>query len=406
MDTTSVNATLTVTNVVLSKQFATSPVNANSSVALTFTFTNRPGNPAQSGLAFTDTFPVGVQLFNGTSTFSAGCAGTVTDLAGGALGANDTGIKLAAGTMTAGTATCTLTVNVMGIAGGTYINNSSNISAASAGLGTGGVNATLLVNGATLLVTKTTSTPTADIIGAASGLATYTVTVQNTGFATAAGVQLTDTLPSAFTYASTTAITLNGAATRTAIVDPAVGSATPVWGTFSIPAGDSVAITFNATIPNAQANGTYSNSASVTSSTTGTVFQNFNGAASTAEDVTVQRLADLTITKAQVTANPVLQGQTGVQYSLTVSNIGGAAKLAGNTVTVTEIPPTGLTITAISGTNWACTLATLTCTRSDALAPSASYESISVTATVADNAPITLVNSGTVALAGQTEAHQ
>ena len=405
MDTTGVNATLTVTNVVLSKQFATSPVNANSSVALTFTFTNRPGNPAQSGLAFTDTFPVGVQLFNGTSTFSAGCAGTVTDLAGGALGANDTGIKLAAGTMTAGTATCTLTVNVMGIAGGTYINNSSNISAASAGLGTGGVNATLLVNGATLLVTKTTSTPTADIIGAASGLATYTVTVQNTGFATAAGVQLTDTLPSAFTLASTTAITLNGAATRTAIVDPAAGSATPVWGTFSIPAGDSIAITFNATIPNAQANGTYNNSASVISSTSGTVYQNFNGAASTAEDVTVQRLADLTIVKAQVTANPVLQGQTGVQYSLTVSNIGGAAKLVGNTVTVTEIPPTGLTITAISGTNWACTLATLICTRTGALAAGASYELITVTATVAANAPITLVNSSTVALAGQTESN-
>jgi uncharacterized repeat protein (TIGR01451 family) len=405
MDTTGVNATLTAANVVLTKLFASSPVNANAVVVLTFRFTNSAGNPAQTGLAFTDTFPLGVQLFNSTGTFSAGCSGTVTDLGGGTLTANDTGIIVTAGAMAAGTATCTLTVNAKGTAGGTYINNSTNISAASANLGTSGVNATLLVNGATLLVTKTTSTPTVDIIGAASGLATYTVTVQNTGFATAAGVQLTDTLPSAFTYLSTGAITLNGAATRTSVADPVAASATPVWGAFSIPAGDSIAITFSATIPNAQANGTYSNSASVTSTTAGTVFQNFNGASSTAEDVTVQRLADLTITKAQVTANPVLQGQTGVQYSLTVSNIGGAAKLAGNTVTVTEIPPTGLTITALSGTNWTCTLATLTCTRTDALAATASYELINVTATVAANAPITLVNSSTVTLAGQTESN-
>ena len=405
MDITGVNATLTVSNVVLRKQFAASPVDANATVALVFTFTNSAENPPQSGLAFTDTFPVGVQLFDASGAFSAGCSGTVTDSAGGALGANDTGIRLAAGAMTAGTATCTLTVNVMGTAGGTYLNNSSNISGASAGLATGSINATLLVNGATLRVTKSTSTPSVSIIGAASGIATYTVNVQNTGFATASGVQLTDTLASAFTYLLTGAITLNGGPTRTAIVDPAAASATPVWGTFSIPAGDSIAVTFNATIPNAQANGTYSNSASVTSTTAGTVFQNFAGAASTAEDVTVQRLADLTIAKAQATANPVLQGQTGVQYSLAVSNVGGAAKLAGNTVTVTEIPPTGLTITALSGTNWTCTLATLTCTRTDALAPATSYELINVTATVAANAPITLVNSGTVTLAGQTEAN-
>lgn len=407
VDTSGVNATLTVANVALTKLFssASTPPNANTSVALIFTFTNGAGNPAQSGLAFTDTFPTGVVLFNGTSTFSAGCAGTVTDLGGGTLGANDPGIKLTNGTMTAGTASCTLTVNVMGTGGGTYLNTSANISGASAGLGTAGVNATLQVNGATLLVTKTTSTPTVDIIGAASGLATYTVTVQNIGFATAAGVQLTDTLPTAFTYASTAAITLNGGATRTATVDPTVGSTTPVWGTFSIPAGDSIAITLNATIPNAQANGTYNNSASVTSTTGGTSIQNFNGATSSAEDVTVQRLADLTIVKAQVTANPVLQGQSGVQYTLAVSNIGGAAKASGNTVTVTEIPPTGLTITALTGTNWACTLATLTCTRTDALAAGAIYDLITVTATVATTAPSTFVNSSTVALVGQSESN-
>ena len=406
MDITGVSATLVVANVVLTKQFANSPVNASTPVALVFTFTNSAGNPAQAGLAFTDTFPVGVVLSNNTATFSAGCSGTVTNLGGGALAVNDTGIKLSVGAMAVGRASCTLTVNVQAAAGGTYLNNTANISGASAGLGTSGVNATLQINGATLLVTKTTSTPVVNIIGAASGLATYTVTVQNTGFATAVGVQVTDTLPSAFTYASTPTISLGGAATRTAVVNPTAGSATPAWGTFSIPAGDSVAITFNATIPNAQASGTYNNSASVTSTTAGTVSQNYIGANSTAEDVTIQRAPDLTITKVQVTPNPVLAGQTGVQYTLAVSNIGGGAKTAGNTVTVTEIAPVGLTITALAGTNWTCTFATLICTRTDALAAGANYpELITVTATVAVGAPSSFVNSSTVALTGQTESN-
>ncbi len=405
MDTSGVNAALTVANVVLTKQFANSPIATATNVALVFTLTNSPGNPAQSGIAFTDTFPAGLVLGNATGTFGAGCAGTLTNPAGGALALNGTGVKLTGGTMAAGTASCTITVNVRSATPGTYINNYSNISGASAGLATGGVNATLLIDGTTLKVSKITTTPEVEIIGAANSIATYTITVQNTGFATAAGVQVTDTMPASFTYTSTGGITLNGGATRTATANPAAGSASPVWGTFSIPAGDSIAITFNATVPNAQANGTYNNSASVTSTTAGTVSQNFDGTTSTTDDVLVRRVADLTITKAQVTANPVQQGQAGVQYTLKVNNVGGAAKLAGNTVTVTEVPPVGLTVTAISGTNWTCTLATLTCTRTDVLNAGASYaDLITVTATVAANAPFTLTNSSNVALTGQTES--
>ena len=84
---------------------------------------------------------------------------------------------------------------------------------------------------------------------------------------------------------------------------------------------------------------------------------------------------DLTITKTHV--GNFSQGQTGAQYTITVTNSGGTA--TSGTVTVTDTVPSGLTATAISGTGWSCTLGTLTCTRSDALNPSTSYPALTLT---------------------------
>lgn len=405
MDTSGVNASLTVGNVVLTKAFANSPVNVTTVLALTFTLTNSPGNPAQSGIAFTDTFPAGLVLANGTSAFGAGCAGTLTDSTGVPLAAGGPGTKLAGGTMTAGTASCNITVNVTSATPGTYINNSARISGASSGLGTGGVNATAQFNGANLVVSKVTSTPAVDIVGAANGLATYTLTVANSGNATATGVTITDTLPLGFTYAATGAITLNGGATQPSTTNPVAGAPVPAWSSFTIPGGGSVVLTFDATIPNATASGTYNNSASVTTTTAGTGITNYDGtlAGNTAEDVVVRRLADLTITKTQVTANPVSRGQAGVQFTLTVNNIGAAPKASPNLVTVTDNAPAGMTITAMSGTGWTCSIPT--CSRTDVLNNGASYPVITVTVAIDANAASSLTNSSTVALSGQTESN-
>ena len=63
------------------------------------------------------------------------------------------------------------------------------------------------------------------------------------------------------------------------------------------------------------------------------------------------------------------QGDVGDTYTLTVTNAGNHA--SSGTVTVVDTLPSGLTATNIDGgTGWSCTLATLTCTRSDALAGS------------------------------------
>jgi uncharacterized repeat protein (TIGR01451 family) len=95
------------------------------------------------------------------------------------------------------------------------------------------------------------------------------------------------------------------------------------------------------------------------------------------------------------------QGQTGATYTVTVSNIGNLA--TSGTVTVTETPPAGLTITAMTGTNWSCSIVTtFTCTRSDALAAGSSYDAITVTASVSISAASTVVNQVSAAGGGAT----
>ncbi|KAA0252693.1 MAG: DUF11 domain-containing protein, partial [Acidobacteria bacterium] len=93
-----------------------------------------------------------------------------------------------------------------------------------------------------------------------------------------------------------------------------------------------------------------------------------NPANDTATDVTtIAQLPDLAITKSH--AGTFTQGQPGT-YTVTVSNVGPGPTTG--TVTVTDTLPAGLTATGFSGTGWTCTLAPLSCSRADALAPAAS----------------------------------
>jgi uncharacterized repeat protein (TIGR01451 family) len=108
---------------------------------------------------------------------------------------------------------------------------------------------------------------------------------------------------------------------------------------------------------------------------------------------------DLSITKSH--AGTFVQGQTGANYAITVTNSGGAT--TSGTVTVNDTLPASLTATAISGTGWNCATApTLSCTRSDTLAAGASYPVISLTMNVASNAPASVTNTATVSGGGET----
>src|SRR5262249_51927389 len=59
-----------------------------------------------------------------------------------------------------------------------------------------------------------------------------------------------------------------------------------------------------------------------------------------------------------------------------------------------------LTATAMSGTSWSCPQPAGPCTRSDVLAPGASYPPITLTVNVANNAPALVTNTATVSGGG------
>lgn len=96
----------------------------------------------------------------------------------------------------------------------------------------------------------------------------------------------------------------------------------------------------------------------------------------------------------------VSQGQTGVQYTVTVGNSGPGS--TGGSITVTDTASSGLTITAMSGTGWTCTTLP-TCTRSDALTAGDTYP-ITVTANVSGTATSPQTDYATLTNSGSTNA--
>ena len=109
-------------------------------------------------------------------------------------------------------------------------------------------------------------------------------------------------------------------------------------------------------------------------------------------------IPDLTVTKTH--SGSFTQGGSGI-YTITVSNVGGGP--TSGTVTVTDTVPAGLTATSLTGTGWTCAISpTVNCTRSDALGASTSYPVITLTVSVAANAPASVTNTVTVSGGGET----
>jgi hypothetical protein len=107
---------------------------------------------------------------------------------------------------------------------------------------------------------------------------------------------------------------------------------------------------------------------------------------------------DLTVTKSH--SGNFAQGQNGAQYSITVTNSGAGA--TAGMVSMADSLPASLTPTAMSGAGWSCSISTLVCTRSDALAGGASYPVITLTVNVASTAPPSVTNTVTVSGGSET----
>ena len=183
---------------------------------------------------------------------------------------------------------------------------------------------------AALTIDKDTTTPNA----AAGGTAGYTLTVVNAGGLSLTGVVVSDALPAGFTFASAGTIVETGVGTtRTSTSDPAAGSGTPSWGTWTIAAGGSITIPFSVDIAISVPDGTYDNTANVVSTQVpgptdddGTVAQDSGTPPGMDpeddEDVTVApETPALTIVK---TATPATYDSVGdvIAYSFEVTNSG------------------------------------------------------------------------------------
>jgi uncharacterized repeat protein (TIGR01451 family) len=179
-----------------------------------------------------------------------------------------------------------------------------------------------------LTVNKTTSTPR---ITVKPGKAIYTITVSNAANrATATNVNISDPLPPGFIYDASTPPTINlinptnvtGSPTvdglptvisnqqtvRTAVANPSAGATVADFGTFNIPGGGSVEITFSVDVGVNVPDNTYNNDAVATyidptldrpgstPTATNIARSNYDGNASTTEDVIVGPLPPTPVT--------------------------------------------------------------------------------------------------------------
>ncbi len=259
-----------------------------------------------------------------------------------------------------------------------------------------------------LVTSKITSTPAATSPITPPGTTTYSIVVANpAGKGDARDITLYDpslpggtvtvAIPPAPTVTFSVAPSACALATRTAVVNPANGAtSTFTMGTFNLPGGCTATYTFAAAVALTVPNGTYSNSALAfftdptdtsgsrtvttalppaasglvanTAYTTGGAVagSNYDGnlAANTADDIRVQRTANLQIAKTNGVTALAAGGTTS--YTITVSNLGpsdvSGAVLKDPAVTglsCTSVVCAGVTGTAVCPTAANVTLANL-----------------------------------------------
>jgi uncharacterized repeat protein (TIGR01451 family) len=228
------------------------------------------------------------------------------------------------------------------------------------------------------------------------GADTYTLTVSNIGSEPTTGtVTVSDTLPSGLTPTAADEGVINGwtvstdGQTVTATRDDELdgGGSYPVLTiTVSVAAGAPANVINTATV----AGGGEINTSNDTASDPTTIIQN-------------SAVPDLTITKSH--SGNFHSGDRADVYTITVTNI-SSAPTDGSTVTVTDTLPTGLAATAadngaINGWSVSTNGQTVTATRSDVLAGGSSYPVLTITVSLANNAPPTLTNTAVVSGGGE-----
>jgi uncharacterized repeat protein (TIGR01451 family) len=332
---------VTVEPPTITKAFGVGVIALKGTTSLTFTIANPNLSAALAGIGFSDTLPAGlaVDTPNGLSNT---CGGSVTAVAG------SSSVSLSGGTVAAN-ASCTLSVNVRGIAAGTQSNTTGPVTATESGTGSTSNTATLTVITA-LTIAMAFGAPTMSI-GQSTSLS-FTITNPNATTAIT-GIGFTDSLPNGLVVATPNGLAGScGGGTITA----APGSHAVSLAGATLAAGASCTFSVNVTATSAGAR-----TNTVTVSASGPIA--LSSAAATAS-ITVLA-PDLAISKHH-TGN-LRRGVVG-SYQIVVSN-GGPGASAG-LVTAIDYLPIGLDVVSVSAAGWSCRTSTLrvTCTRSDTLA--------------------------------------
>lgn len=192
----------------------------------------------------------------------------------------------------------------------------------------------VIPNAPDLALSKTTLSP----VVIAGNIVTYTIIVSNTGSTAATNVIITDTLPtSGFTYRDTISLIQTAGVNRPFSISPTVGSNAFTWGSWTIPSGGVVTITFTANVSTSVTSGSYRNLAGVDSlQTTPVIDDGSNGD----QDVTVIAYEPI-LNISKIALNPLVMAGDIAAYSIAVSNT-GTAPATGVVITDT-LPETGFT---------------------------------------------------------------
>jgi uncharacterized repeat protein (TIGR01451 family) len=364
--TTDINATLP--DLTISKVAVGGPFQQGGSMSYTLTVTNGGNGPTTGTITVTDIIPTGLTVTSATGT-NWTCTGTST------ITCTRT-VAIAAGSSSA----ITLQANIASNAPAS-ITNTVNVS--------GGGDANTGNNAGSSVISVAAVSPDLTISKVAvggpfqqGGSMSYTLTVTNGGNGPTTGtITVTDIIPTGLTVTSATGTNWTCTGTSTITCTRSIALA----------AGSSSAITLQANIAS-NAPASITNTVNVSGG--GDANTGNNAGSSVINVATVN--PELTITKMAI-GGPFQQGGS-VSYTLTVTN-GGNGPTTG-TITVTDIIPTGLTVTSATGTNWTCSgSSTITCTRTLALAAGSS-SAITLQANISSNAPASITNTVNVSGGG------
>jgi uncharacterized repeat protein (TIGR01451 family) len=334
-NTAAASAGLSVTTAAtLAKAYSPVTVATGSSSTLTFSITNGTGNPAQSNLAFTDTFPAGLTVTGVGALTGTGCSGTPSFTA--------SSVTLTGGAITAGNAgPCSFSATVLGSAGGSYPNTSAQLSGQDGGLITSATSATLNVY-LPPTVAKSFS-PTSITLGGTTVLAlTLANPAANPGALTV--TKVSDSFPSGLALKDTVfTFTPAACGTVTKILGgaSAAGDTGVLLSAASLAAGASCQVQMNVTSTLAN------NFVNTTSAPTATGPVALTGVAATAS---LNGTQAPTVTKAF--AVPAIASGGNTNLTVTISNTNASAITL--SAPFSDSFPAGMTVNGAAGNTGTC----------------------------------------------------